>query len=125
MTLDAPTCGFETRQRNFEPVMQFYAPGLKKWESQEWQPRNSKRFLPISVTGGACALQCDHCQAKVLKGMISVKAGENLFELARRLQAGGTDGILVSGGSQKSGGGPLLFHLGHHAPGRPGLGRKV
>ncbi|HKZ25035.1 MAG TPA: radical SAM protein [Acidimicrobiia bacterium] len=125
MTLDAPTRGFETRQRNFEPVMQFYAPGLKKWESQEWQPRNSRRFLPISVTGGACALQCDHCQAKVLKGMISVKAGENLFELARRLQAGGTDGILVSGGSQKSGGVPLLFHLDHIARVRQDLGMKV
>src|SRR3990172_11706395 len=96
MTLDAPTRGFETRQRNSDPVMQFYAPGLKKWESQEWQPRNSKRFLPISVTGGACALQCDHCQAKVLKGMISVKAGENLFELARPLHAGRTNRTPVS-----------------------------
>jgi len=125
MTVSAPTRGFELRRRNFGPVMEFYAPGLKKWETREWQPANTRRFLPVSVTGGACALQCDHCRAKVLKGMISVKAGENLFELARRLKEGGTDGILVSGGSQKDGGVPLLFHLDHIARVREELGMKV
>ncbi|HSL25972.1 MAG TPA: radical SAM protein [Acidimicrobiia bacterium] len=125
MTVEAPTHGFELRQQNFEPVMEFFAPGLKRWETREWQPLNARRFLPVSVTGGACALQCDHCQAKVLKGMISVKADENLFELARRLQQGGTDGLLVSGGSQRNGGVPLLFHLEHIARIREELGMKV
>jgi len=48
-------------------------------ETPEWKPTNPKRFLPVSVTGSACALSCDHCQSKVLEGMISVKAGENLL----------------------------------------------
>ncbi len=125
MTIGAMTRGYEVRQRHFDSVMEFYAPGLKSWQTEEWRPVNARRFLPISVTGGACALQCDHCQAKVLKGMISVKAEENLFELARRLQAGGTDGILVSGGSTKSGGVPLLFHLDDIARVRQELGMRV
>jgi hypothetical protein len=117
--------GFEIRRDNFPPVMEFYAPGLKRWESGEWRPENPRRFLPISVTGGACALSCDHCQAKVLKGMISVRAGENLYALARRLKEQGTQGILVSGGSTKHGGVPLLFHLDHIARVREELGMKV
>lgn len=124
-TRTVEAAGFATRRENFENTMEFYAPGLKRWETEEWKPTNPRRFLPVSVTGGACALQCDHCQAKVLKGMISVKAEENLYELARRLKAGGTDGILVSGGSTKSGGVPLLFHLDHIARIREELGMKV
>lgn len=111
--------------RNFDDVVEFYAPGLKRWQTSEWTPVNPRRFLPVSVTGSACALQCDHCQAKVLDGMISVKAGENLFELAKRLQAGGTDGILVSGGSTRTGGVPLLFHLDQIARIREELGMRV
>lgn len=126
MTVSAHhTAGFSIRQANFDGVMEFYAPGLKRWETAEWKPANPRRFLPISVTGGACALQCDHCQAKVLKGMVSVKAGENLYELAKRMQSQGTDGILVSGGSTKNGGVPLLFHLDHIARVRDELGMKV
>ncbi len=119
------TPGFATRSSNFDDVMEFYAPGLKRWETSEWKPTNPRRFLPVSVTGSACALQCDHCQAKVLDGMISVKAEENLFELAKRLQAGGTDGLLVSGGSTRTGGVPLLFQLDHIARIREELSMRV
>lgn len=103
--------GFDIRRRHFSDVMDFYAPGLKRWESSEWRPENPRRFLPVSVTGPACALQCDHCQSKVLHGMVSVRAGRDLLELARSLQASGAQGLLVSGGSGRTGEVPLLPHL--------------
>ncbi len=124
-TLSAGTPGFDLRLANFGPTMEFYAPGLKRWETSEWSPTNPRRFLPVSVTGGACALQCDHCQAKVLKGMIAVRGADNLFQLAARLQADGTDGILVSGGSTKNGGVPLFFHLDHIRRIKEELGMRV
>ncbi|MEX6429206.1 MAG: radical SAM protein [Ferrimicrobium sp.] len=102
---------FERRVDIFGNRIEFYAPGLKRWQTSEWRPKNSRRFLPISVTGQSCALNCDHCQTKVLEGMISVRLGENLFELASRLKSEGTEGILISGGSTKSGGVPLRRHL--------------
>jgi uncharacterized radical SAM superfamily protein len=111
MTLSLTEATFELRRRNFGDVIEFYAPGLKRWETTEWKPANARRFLPISVTGGACALQCDHCKANVLKGMISAKAGKDLYEIAQRLWEAGTDGILVSGGSTRSGGVPLEKHM--------------
>ncbi|MHB1710464.1 MAG: radical SAM protein [Acidimicrobiales bacterium] len=123
--MTALTTAWATRQANFSDDMEFYAPGLKRWQTSEWVPTNRDRFLPVSVTGSACALQCDHCQAKVLEGMISVRAGEDLFDLAGKLKARGSEGILVSGGSTRRGGVPLLPHLRHVPRIRSELGMKV
>lgn len=106
-------------------IIEFYAPGLKRWETSEWKPSNPRRFLPVSVTGAACALQCDHCQAKVLEGMVSVRMGEDLFDVARRLRAQGSEGLLVSGGSTRTGGVPLLRHLRHVPRIREELGMRI
>jgi uncharacterized radical SAM superfamily protein len=120
-----PTAGFVIRQANFADEIEFYAPGLKRWQTSEWTPTNPRRFLPVSVTGGACALSCDHCQAKVLDGMISVRLGEDLFAVAARLAAEGSDGILLSGGSTRTGGVPLVPHLRHVPRIREELGMRV
>lgn len=116
---------FDVRRANFPDVMEFYAPGLKRWQTQEWAPKNPRRFLPVSVTGSACALNCDHCQTKVLDGMISVRSDVNLFEVAKGLKGSGSEGILVSGGSTKTGGVPLERHLVHVPRIKEELGMKV
>jgi lipoyl synthase len=115
----------DVRRANFPDVMDFYAPGLKRWQTPEWTPENPRRFLPISVTGSACALSCDHCKTKVLDGMISVRADEDLFTLARRLRGQGSEGLLVSGGSTRTGEVPLLPHLRHIPRIKSELGMKV
>lgn len=115
----------EVRRANFADVMDFYAPGLKRWQTSEWVPASPRRFLPVSVTGSACALLCDHCQAKVLDGMMSVRAGQDLFSLAARLREQGSEGLLVSGGSTRQGGVPLRAHLGQIGRIREELGMKV
>ena len=120
--LDSPAA---VRRANFPDVMDFYAPGLKRWQTPEWAPANPRRFLPISVTGSACALSCDHCQTKVLDGMISVRADLDLFALASRLRAEGSEGLLVSGGSTRTGEVPLLPHLRHIPRIKSELGMKV
>jgi hypothetical protein len=115
----------EVRRANFADVMDFYAPGLKRWQTSEWVPASPRRFLPVSVTGSACALSCDHCQAKFLDAMVSVRAGQDLFSLAARLHEQGSEGLLVSGGSTRSGGVPLRAHLRHIRRIRQELGMKV
>ena len=125
MTVPSAAGPFALRQANFADTMDFFAPGLKKWQTSEWVPENPRRFLPVSVTGSACALSCDHCQTKVLHGMVSVTPDEDLFALARRLRDRGSEGLLVSGGSTRSGGVPLLPHLDHIKRIREELGLKV
>lgn len=113
------------RAERFGAEMDFYAPGLKRWETEEWRPYNPRRFLPVSVTGNSCALGCDHCGAKVLEGMISVKAGGDLFDLARSLKERGSEGLLLSGGSTRAGGVPMIGHLRHVPRIRQELGMRV
>jgi len=125
MTKSTASAGFELRSANFGNSVDFFAPGLKRWQTREWEPSNSRRFLPVSVTGDACALQCDHCQSKVLSGMISVAGNRDLFTLASQLRADGTEGLLVSGGSMRNGAVPLDRHIDDIGRIRSELGMKV
>jgi len=88
----------------------FYAPGLKRYRTLEYAGQDPGRFVSVSVTGTACALQCDHCQSRVLEGMIPTN-GKGLFELARELAGRGARGLLVSGGCDRRGRVPLLRHV--------------
>ncbi len=127
------TAGMRLRRRRFGTAIEFYAPGLKRWQTAEWTPERGNRFLALSVTGTACALQCDHCQTKVLRGMPGVSSSPGgtvsreagLYHLASRLKTEGTDGILVSGGSNKSGEVPLARHFADMKRVREELGLKV
>ena len=88
----------------------FYAPGLRRYRTSEYADQDAGRFVSVSVTGGACALQCDHCESKVLEGMVPL-AGQSLYALAKGLKARGASGLLVSGGSDRRGRVPLLRHV--------------
>jgi len=119
------TEGLRLRLERFGTDIQFYAPGLKRWQSSEWTPKSANRFLPVSVTGTACALQCDHCKTKVLEGMITLGTERDLFATAKRLHEQGTDGVLISGGSSRKGGVPLLPHVDAMRRVREELGMRV
>ncbi|HLB12605.1 MAG TPA: radical SAM protein [Dehalococcoidia bacterium] len=85
----------------------FYAPGLKRYETSEYTQANPRGFIPISLTGSGCALQCDHCRGKLLESMVPL--GEsNLFEVCRTLKEKGAHGVLVTGGADARGRVPLL-----------------
>lgn len=120
-----PSDGLRLRLERFGTHIEFYAPGLKRWRSSEWTPKRANRFLPVSVTGTGCALQCDHCKTKVLEGMVTLGHERDLFATAKRLQEQGTAGLLVSGGSSRHGGVPLLPHVQAIRRVREELGMRV
>ncbi len=90
----------------------FHAPGLKRYQTSEYDQHNEAEFVAISVTGEACALNCEHCKTGVLKGMRSLPGGsESLYELCARLHDQGAKGVLISGGSDRRGRVPLRKHI--------------
>src|ERR1035438_7390949 len=97
---------FELRRRHFPDEMHFHAPGIKRYETDEFQQRQPQAFVPLSVTGSHCALDCDHCGKQILRHMRSVADGD-LFALCERLAANGTQGLLISGGCDSAGRVPL------------------
>ncbi|MBI2865020.1 MAG: radical SAM protein [Chloroflexi bacterium] len=106
--MPAPAGGLATGRRGFAAEMHFYAPGLKRYETEEFVPQNLQRFVPISLTGTRCALQCDHCEGKLLESMRAVEHPDRLWELCVRLAGQGTKGVLISGGCDSQGKVPLL-----------------
>jgi hypothetical protein len=120
-----PTDGMRLRVARFGTGIELYASGLKRWQSSEWAPTSARRFLPVSLTGTACALRCDHCATRMLEGMVTLGARRDLFATARELREHGTEGLLVSGGSGRTGAVPLEPHLGAIRRIREELGMRV
>ena len=87
----------EITKKNFGDVLKIYNP--------------TKRFPAISITGSECALVCEHCNKKYLKGMKQLVDNINLEQFLRDLYKKGGVGALISGGSRLDGSIPILDFL--------------
>ncbi len=116
---------FAVRQANFPDEIKYFAPGLKSYAIPEFEQKNPNAFLPISLTGDGCALDCDHCNKKILEPMIPLDQKEGLFTMCQKMAAIGTESVLISGGSKKTGEVPFMKHIGDIKRIREELGLKV
>lgn len=64
-------------------------------------------FVPISITGEKCELNCKHCSKIYLKHMLKAENQKSLINLCLKLQNLGNRGIVLSGGCTKEGIVPL------------------
>ena len=89
------------RERPLSPL-RFYTPTFRSYASEELKGCGKASFPAFSITGGACALNCDHCQAKILEPMIPAT---NPAELERKVRdlvmLKDLGGFLLSGGSNR------------------------
>ena len=58
----------------------------------------SKYFPSVSITGIYCALNCKHCQRKLLKGLIPATTPKRFVKICEMLASLGAKGVLISGG---------------------------
>jgi len=77
----------------------FYTPTFKTYASSELASCGKSAWPAISITGGDCKLQCDHCKAKVLAPMIAARTPEDLWRAVNEQVAAGAAGMLLTGGS--------------------------
>jgi len=84
-------------KKNFGNLLKIYNP--------------TKRFPAISITGSECALECEHCNKKYLKGMKQVVDNRNLEQILIFLSKNNGVGALISGGSRHDGSVPILNFL--------------
>ena len=91
---------------NKKGKIRFYAPSFINYKTNYL--RSSPAFFPsISITGSSCALNCRHCDGKVLNTMFPAPSPKELFELCRELKEKGAIGCLISGGCLPDGSVPL------------------
>jgi len=96
----------ELSWKHFGRKIWFYAPSFTHYKCFRF--RSSPDFFPsISVTGASCALNCKHCQGKILRTMIPALTPVDLIEVCRRLKEKGCVGFLISGGCLPDGSVPL------------------
>ncbi|MDJ0918367.1 MAG: radical SAM protein [Woeseiaceae bacterium] len=82
--------------------IRFSTPTFKEYESSELEGCGQNSFPAFSITGGACGLNCDHCQKKILEPMIPALNPASLDRQVRQMvQRESLNGFLLSGGSNK------------------------
>ena len=83
-------------------VLRFFTPTFRSYASDELKGCGKASFPAFSITGGACALNCDHCQAKILEPMIAATSPAELERKVRDLVLlKDLRGFLLSGGSNR------------------------
>ena len=94
---------FERRSLDRDPrPIRFSTPTFKEYSSTELKGCGKNSFPAFSITAGACGLNCDHCQAKILEPMIPATHPDMLDRKVRNLiETQGLNGFLLSGGSDK------------------------
>lgn len=77
----------------------FYTPTFKAYATSEIAGCGKSAWPAVSITGGDCKLQCDHCKAKILEPMIPARTPEDLWRVVNEQIEGGAQGMLLTGGS--------------------------
>lgn len=82
--------------------IRFSTPTFKEYSSSELEGCGKNSFPAFSITAGGCALDCDHCQAKILEPMIPATNPEMLDARVRDMVTlRDLQGFLLSGGSNR------------------------
>ena len=87
-------------------TIHFYGPSFMHYKTSYYSSKLTQ-FPTLSLTGTACALNCKHCECKVLQTMQSADTPEKLITMAEKLKQQGGLGFLLSGGCMPDGSVPL------------------
>jgi uncharacterized radical SAM superfamily protein len=90
--------------------VRFYTPSFTYYKTSIYRS-SPNQFPTISVTGTACALDCKHCEGKVLATMHPAGTPQKLLELSAKLKQNGALGCLISGGCLPNGSVPLKHFI--------------
>jgi lipoyl synthase len=89
------------RDRPLGPL-RFYTPTFRSYATDDLKGCGKNSFPAFSITADACALKCDHCQAKILEPMIPATNPTELDRKVRDLVVlQDLQGFLLSGGSNR------------------------
>jgi uncharacterized radical SAM superfamily protein len=82
--------------------IRFATPTFRSYSSCDVEGCGKNSFPAFSITAGGCALDCDHCQAKILEPMIPATSPAMLETKVREMvEREALQGFLLSGGSNR------------------------
>ncbi len=99
--------GMRKRREVFGSDLFCFSPTGYPYEIASHSQKNAYNFVSLSITGLGCALDCEHCKGRLLKGMEATPSPEKLFSKCQEIKNRGGEGVLISGGSDSRGHVPL------------------
>ncbi|RLE11687.1 radical SAM protein [Candidatus Aerophobetes bacterium] len=111
--------------KEFVQRVYFYTPTIKRYQTVEYRNKTYPFFVPVSVTGKRCLLNCQHCRGILLESMYTATSPAKLYQLALKLEKEGCQGMLISGGADLNGEVPLVRFLSVLARIKKELGFKI
>ncbi|MFQ6095753.1 MAG: radical SAM protein [Candidatus Bathyarchaeia archaeon] len=102
----------------------FYAPSFVHYKNRYFRS-HSMLFPSISVTGRFCALNCKHCEGRILNTMIPAQTPKRLIQICREIKQKGGVGCLISGGCLPDGSVPIKRFIDAIAEVKRRLGLEV
>jgi uncharacterized radical SAM superfamily protein len=103
--------GLQKRFQMFGKDLFCYSPTAYPYKIPDHEHTCSHSFISLSVTGTSCSLMCEHCEGRLLKGMVPAQTPEALLQQCSDVHAKGGEGVLISGGSDSQGYVPLKRFL--------------
>lgn len=91
--------------------LQVHIPSVKRYSGAGLPAVSAHTWPAVSLTGPHCELQCEHCQANVLKTMQAATTPDTLWRVASSAALLGAGGMLLSGGSNRRNELPLAEFL--------------
>lgn len=90
---------WQSLSQRHDQRVNFYTPTFKSYQTSEIAACGKNAWPAVSITGGDCKLQCDHCKAKILEPMVPARTPDDLWRVVNELIADGAEGMLLTGGS--------------------------
>jgi hypothetical protein len=94
-----PALVAELEQQHAPAPIRFHVPGFKSCALNSAAGCGKESWPAISISGGDCKLQCDHCKGKILDSMIPARSAQDLWRVVNEKIAQGAKGMLLTGGS--------------------------
>ena len=85
--------------RHGAKLLNLHVPGFKTCGLDAAAGCGKDSWPAISITGGDCKLQCDHCKGKILAPMIPARSPAALWRVVNEKIGRGAQGMLLTGGS--------------------------
>jgi len=82
-------------------ALDVFLPSFRQHNSEILSSAKMTEWPAVSITGGECVLQCDHCKGRILEPMLAVQQPQQLLRLVEDLVDRGGAGMLLTGGSDR------------------------
>ncbi len=82
-------------------ALDVFMPSFRQQTNESLASTSMSEWPAVSITGGECVLQCDHCKGRILEHMLAAQHPQQLLQIVEGLVERNGEGMLLTGGSDR------------------------